>query len=93
MGFGKYERVKKPEDMALFDALIHAVIEKGNDRLFYGDDDEIWTDNDVVYNAILTLFDTLGLGENIVTGYFDPKEDKEDGVFDKFTGCYYIRLE
>lgn len=75
----------------LYHAVIDAVKNNSNFTLFE-EGGQIYSRNKEVHEAILLLFDTLGIGDDLVTGYLDPEEDARDGVADEVSGCYYIDI-
>ena len=69
------------------------VINDNQTSKLWCEDGRILTPNEKIYDSIQLLFDSLGLGDGIVTGYYDPKEDERDKCVDGLTGNYYIELE
>lgn len=63
----------------------------------------IWTDREDILvkteaaaNAIADLIEALyradGKDITVCTGYYDPEEDKQRDVVDKYTGWWYVRI-
>lgn len=68
------------------------VINDNQTEKLWCEGDSILTPDEKVYDAIQLIFDSIGLGSAIVTGYYDPKEDERDECVDGLTGNYYIEL-
>ena len=75
----------------LFNDLL-GVIEHNQTSDLWCDDYSILTPKEDIHKAILLVFDSLGFHNDLVTGYYDPKEDERDENVDEFTGNYYIEL-
>jgi len=58
---------------------------------FFQDGDQILCRNEAKLNALVDLFDDIGLTS--VTGYYDPEEDKKNNCVDSLTGFYYLELD
>ncbi len=57
-------------------------------RTFWSDGTMILSKDEAAINALADLLDQLN--GDIVTGYFDPKEDQGSGTVDEYTGYYYL---
>lgn len=57
-------------------------------RTFWSDGTMILSKDEAAINALADLLDQLN--GDMVTGYFDPKEDQESGTVDEYTGYYYL---
>ena len=55
---------------------------------FFQDGDQILCRNEAKLNALVDLFDDIGLTS--VTGYYDPEEDKKNNCVDSLTGFYFL---
>lgn len=73
------------------------------ERLRDYSDGEIWSEgteilckNESVANAICDLLRQLyssdGMDINLITGFYDPEEDKRNGEEDRFTGWWYVSI-
>ena len=75
--------------------ILERISAAGDEKTVITDGDEILCDyrgNGEKTNAIASFLDVL-IGENAtVTGYYDPEEDLEAGLCDRYTGWWYIRL-
>lgn len=69
-----------------------------NASLYFFPDDsgEIWTDGDKILTGvymdaheIANVLETLGF--DVVTGYYDPDDERPE-EHDAYTGCYYVTL-
>ena len=64
---------------------------------FFPDDPaEIWVDGDQILTGLhgnaLEIADILEtLGFDVITGYYDPDEERTE-EHDAYTGCYYVTL-
>lgn len=63
-----------------------------------------WTDNEeilckseeiaeTIANMIETLYWMDGEKVSIQTGYYDPKEDEDEGKADEYTGWWYVVMD
>ena len=52
--------------------------------------DEILCETEIIANTIADLFEAVGF--DVVTGYYDPIEDKRNGEEDESTGFYYVTI-
>jgi hypothetical protein len=43
-------------------------------------------------DLIADVLEMIGY-EDIHTGYYDPKEDAQDGINDEYTGYWYVELD
>lgn len=75
----------------LFMDLSEAIYNNQTENLWC-EGNSILTPNKNVHDAIQLIFDSIGLGRDIVTGYYDPKEDEDGECVDGLTGNYYIEL-
>ena len=51
--------------------------------------DELLCRTETQAEGIADLFEDLGFPD-VVTGYYDPKEDKQNYEVDEYTGWYYV---
>lgn len=65
---------------------------------------DIWSDGtdilcktedgaDAIADLIWSLYQNDGQEVTVLTGYYDPKEDKRNGEEDRYTGWWYITLD
>lgn len=89
------ERESGKGPSVLWQLILKRISAAGDEKTVITDGDEILCDyrgNGEKANAIADFLDTL-IGENAtVTGYYDPKEDLEAGMCDRYTGWWYVRL-
>lgn len=52
----------------------------------------LYTPDKKVFDALQIIFETVGFGNGIVTGYFDKSEDERDECVDGLSGHYYIDI-
>lgn len=57
------------------------------------DGDKILTKNKATHDAMVSTLESLGFGDQLITGYYDPEEDERDDSVDDHTGCYYITVD
>jgi len=57
-------------------------------RTFWSDGTMILSKDEAAINALADLLEQLN--GDMITGYFDPKEDRESGVVDECTGYYFL---
>ncbi len=57
-------------------------------RTFWSDGTMILSKDEAAINALADLLEQLNGA--MITGYFDPKEDRESGVVDECTGYYFL---
>lgn len=63
----------------------HFIVDSNRSQILSNVESEIET--------IANLLDQL-YGENVVTtGYYDPEEDRRNGVVDAYTGLYYVSID
>ena len=58
------------------------------EKTFWSDGTMILSKDEAAINALADLLDQLN--GDMVTGYFDPKEDRKSGTVDEYTGYYYL---
>lgn len=58
------------------------------ERTFWSDGMMILSKDEAAINALADLLEQLN--GDMITGYFDPKEDRESGVVDECTGYYFL---
>ena len=57
-------------------------------RTFWSDGTMVLSKDEAAINALADLLEQLN--GDMITGYFDPKEDRESGVVDECTGYYFL---
>jgi len=79
----------------LFEHLISVLppLGDGNGRRYEQNGEEILSKSESLIDALAALFDSIGEGDSVVTGYYDPEEDIRDGAVDQNTGYYYLTVE
>lgn len=60
----------------------------GTKETLWSDGDMIFSSSEKVINIVADLLDCVGYES--VTGYYDPEEDKKQGIVDRYTGFYYL---
>ena len=58
------------------------------ERTFWSDGTMILSKDEAAINALADLLEQLN--GDMITGYFDPKEDRESGMVDECTGYYFL---
>ena len=59
--------------------------------VFCQNGEEILSRNEAAINHLADAFEAIGLTD-VVTGYYDPDEDKNDDMVDSLTGYYYLSI-
>lgn len=57
-------------------------------RTFWSDGTMILSKDEAAINALADLLEQLN--GDMITGYFDPKEDRKSGAVDECTGYYFL---
>lgn len=48
---------------------------------------------DAIADLLWQLYNTQGEDATVLTGYYDPKEDENNGEQDRYTGWWYVTIE
>lgn len=54
---------------------------------------DIMCETEQIANTIAELLESMNITDVATTGYFDPKEDKENDEVNECTGFYYVRCD
>lgn len=57
---------------------------------YFSNGDSIFSARQEYVDAIADLIDDLCGAAVTATGYYDPEEDKRNGIEDEYTGKYYV---
>lgn len=74
------------------------------DRLRDYSDEEVWSDGTeilcktesatkAIEDLLWQLYNAQGEEVTVLTGYYDPEEDKRNGEEDRYTGWWYVTIE
>ena len=74
-----------------FDAITELLFANTENRhgIFTYDGNEILCPKHYQAEGIADLLEDMGI-ENVLTGYYDPEEDKRNGEVDARTGYFYV---
>ena len=62
---------------------------KNKHGIWMDENGEIVCKTETQAEGIADFLEDLGF-EEVRTGYYDPEEDKKDGILDEYTGKYYV---
>ena len=74
------------------------------ERLRDYSDEEVWSDGDAILcrsesaaaaieDLLWQLYNSQNENVTIVTGYYDPEEDKRNNAEDRYTGWHYVTID
>lgn len=74
------------------------------ERLRDYSDEEVWSDgseilcktesaSEALADLLWQLYSAQGEEVTVVTGYYDPEEDRRNGEEDRYTGWWYVSIE
>lgn len=91
--------MEKCYEMGIFTQICNCLASYGSEGRKVGGWRHIWSDGDRILcsmsadaDLIADVLEMIGY-EDIHTGYYDPKEDAQDGINDEYTGYWYVELD
>ena len=84
------------EKINWFNEFMHRLNEYPEGKIWSNGDD-ILCDSEktagVISNIINQLYSSQGEDITIITGYYDPSEDKRYGMADEYSGWWYVTID